>query len=126
MNTLSPCAPPTNLAILLTYLTYVLVPYHHIIRLSGLLCIKIAKAGQFLKDTYLPPPQVDQSNNLALSLQNRLTQWINTPADTEQSRAPDDGDQHVTKRSSRDRDKLIVHINMSTQLRNMYIQMLML
>ncbi len=52
-------------------------------------------AWQFLKYTYLPPPQVGQSNNFALSLQNRLIQCINTPLpDTEQSREPDEGDQH--------------------------------
>ncbi len=57
----------------------------------------MAKSWQFLKDTYLLPPQVDQSNNLALSLHNRFNQWINTPADTEQSRGPDDGDMHCTE-----------------------------
>ncbi len=41
--------------------------------------------------------QVDQSNNLTLSLQNRLAQWVNTLADTEQSNEHDDGDQYGTE-----------------------------
>ncbi len=44
--------------------------------------------------TYLPRLHVDQSKHLALSPQNRLTQQVNTPTDTEQSRELDDGDQH--------------------------------